>query len=152
MPLYQQGNVFEYPPEFLKIVTTNGYIRKNGELVMGRGAALDAKNRYPDLPILAGNTIRVYPFKSEQEFLYHKYGFVYLSMYDIGLFQVKYHWEDAADLDLIAYSVTQLNAFVSKFDRLCVMNYPGIGNGKRSKEEIMPLLEPLSPRVTIVEL
>lgn len=151
MPQFSKGNIFDYPQEYLKIVTTNGYVKKNGELVMGRGAALAAKNKYPDLPMLAGNLIRQYPTK-EYSFLYFKYGFVYEQFCDIGLFQVKYYWQDEADLDLIVFSVEQLRRFATLFSRKMVMNFPAIGNGGRTKEEILPLLAPLPDTITICEL
>ncbi len=39
-------------------VTTNGVLRKNGDLVMGAGIALEAKKRYPRLPAFLGGCVK----------------------------------------------------------------------------------------------
>jgi len=42
------------------VITTNGFVKANGECVMGRGCAYQAKRRYPKLPFQLGNYIRKY--------------------------------------------------------------------------------------------
>ena len=39
-------------------ITTNGFVKKNGEAVMGRGVAYQAARRWPDLPARLGHLIR----------------------------------------------------------------------------------------------
>jgi hypothetical protein len=39
-------------------ITTNGFVKKNGAAVMGRGCALQARNNYPNLAKLLGSSIR----------------------------------------------------------------------------------------------
>ena len=39
-------------------VTTNGTIKANGELVMGKGLALAFARRYPELPLALGNWVK----------------------------------------------------------------------------------------------
>ena len=41
------------PDNWIRI-TTNGYVRRDGALVMCRGVALEAKNKFPDLPYILG--------------------------------------------------------------------------------------------------
>ena len=123
------------------VVTTNSYIKQNGELVMGRGAAKEAKERYDRIAFDAGEKISHLS----------KYGFIYLPQYKVGLFQVKYHWNADAELSLIDYSVYKLTQFA---DMLCgdiVMNFPGIGNGRLPREDVISLLEILPDNVIICE-
>jgi len=40
------------------IITTNGWINKKGEAVMGRGIALQAKKNFPDLPRILASKIK----------------------------------------------------------------------------------------------
>ncbi len=47
----QQINLWDADADnVLLCITTNGYVKNNGECVMGRGCALEAKTRWPDLP------------------------------------------------------------------------------------------------------
>lgn len=39
-------------------ITTNGFVKNNGECVMGRGCAAQIKKMYPDFPKLVGNHIK----------------------------------------------------------------------------------------------
>ncbi len=39
-------------------ITTNGVIKKDGRNVMGRGCALDAKNKFKDIDLKLGNLIK----------------------------------------------------------------------------------------------
>ena len=96
------------------LVTSNSYINYKDEVVMGRGAALEMKNKYPKTPYQFGRMIKYY--------VRHlgKYGVIVLNLYAtadeilfrqsgwVGLFQVKYHFKDKADLDLISYSTDKL--------------------------------------------
>ena len=42
-----------------KCITTNGFIKKNGEAVMGAGVAKEAAIKYPELPEKLGYSIGV---------------------------------------------------------------------------------------------
>ena len=50
--LYDRGGVC--------CITTNGFVKKSGEAVMGRGVAWQAARRWPDLPAVLGWMIREY--------------------------------------------------------------------------------------------
>lgn len=39
-------------------ITTNGYVKRNGKAVMGRGTAYQAVQRWPNMPTLLGKSIR----------------------------------------------------------------------------------------------
>jgi len=130
-------------------VTTNSFIKKSGDLVMGRGAAYEAMQRFPWLPKIAGDQI----------LKHYKHLGVYHWMVlgpmgnaqdrSIGLFQVKYHFRDAASLQLIKESVDKLNEWVRISDRTVSLNFPGIGNGGLSIDTVLPVVSNLDERVTV---
>lgn len=52
------GNIWDLAPEYdTVVITTNGYVKKNGEAVLGRGIAKEAKEIFPDLPLKLGKRI-----------------------------------------------------------------------------------------------
>lgn len=129
----------------LYVVTCNGTLNRYGELVMGRGAALEAKNRFPELPLLAGQIVRK-NFKKDiiyKEF--YRYGFFCIG--NLGLFQVKYHFKDKADIELIKYSAICLYNYLDETDfNLNVhMNYPAIGYGGLKREDVEPIIQTILP-------
>lgn len=130
------GNIWnaEYHP---RVITTNGTINVNGKAVMGRGVALDAKNKYPTLSKQLGTRLK-------------KFGNVvyWFNTYQLFTFPVKHDWWENADLDLITKSTTQLRDFVDTFksqqipgfDKIYIVR-PGCENGKRKWEtEVKPIL------------
>jgi len=143
-----KGNMFDLVDQGANralLVTTNSYIRKDGALVMGRGAAKTAAQRWPGLPYALGKRI------------------THLEEYNIGLltqtngelltlgaFQVKFHFADQADLELIARSARELASLArTRQDWRFDMNYPGIGNGHLRFEDVDPLLQDLPDNVHV---
>lgn len=128
---------------FWVCITTNGFVKANGEGVMGRGVAQDCKLRYRDVPRLLGQHIQskgntVMP----------------LPQYKILTLPVKHNWWEPADPDLISQSVEGL---VSAVDRLKLpkvyLPQPGCGNGVLKWEKVEPILiDRLDDRFTIVRL
>lgn len=128
----------EYLDSDLFLITTNSYVRKDGELVMGRGIALEAKRRYPTLPKIAGDWIVANGFKDGY------YGIMVDVLLDspMGLFQVKHHYADQASLKLIETSCEMLAVWINEKQLARVnMNYPGIGAGRLPKSAVAPILE-----------
>lgn len=112
------GNIFDHK-DALKCITTNGIIKKNGELVMGAGIAREAARRYPELPIIFarhieehGNTVCVVP------------------KLNIASFPTKHHWRDKSDIELIKRSCYQLiDAAYSNWYETTILPKPGCSNG-----------------------
>jgi len=53
------GDIWDYWETGYPIcITINGFVKRNGEAMMGRGVALQAKQRFPHLPQLLGTRIR----------------------------------------------------------------------------------------------
>lgn len=143
----RQGNMFSYRHEYdVLLVTTNAMVRKDGALVMGRGAALTATQYWPNLPFHLGRAIQIRP----------EYGVVVpggiISGLRIGAFQVKHHWRDEANPDLIMDATLKLKTIAMAFpDAKFALNFPGIGNGKLARETVLPIIERLPDNVDIWE-
>ena len=128
----------------IKAVTTNSFVRQDGALVMGKGAALQAARKFPELPFVAGQKL-LWKFGHLS-----RYGWLYLPELNIGLFQVKRHWKNDAELRLIKYATEDLCKFLQKHSSITVaMNFPGIGNGRLSFDLVKPIVESLPDRVDL---
>lgn len=124
-------------------ITTNSSINSKGELVMGKGIALQAKKKFPDLPRIAGKYI------SEGG----RYGLIILKFGKnfMGLFQTKTDWRLDSSLDLIEYSCFELNKALSFLPWISEvnLNFPGIGNGNLDKKEVLSVLKDFGSEVGI---
>jgi len=123
-------------------VTTNGVIKSNGELVMGKGIALQAAQLYPNLPKLLGDAVAIHGNK-----------LLYVKAYDIVSFPTKNHWRDKSDIDLILQSSIELYTLLKQLSFPdYFMTRPGCGNGGLNwRTEVKPVIELLFPdNVTIV--
>lgn len=150
MPKFKTGNMWDAWEEAdLFLITTNSTIKKNGALVMGAGIAKEARDMFPGLDLTAGQRI-----KDKCGNL----GLYYLLISDdwpnkkLGLFQVKTHYSNKADIEIIRESTWQLAQWATHFTDIQIhLNYPGIGNGGLSKSQIEPIIITLPDNVTIWE-
>lgn len=172
--ILKTGNMWDHTGEnIIFVVTTNAYINKCGELVMGRGAAKEAKERMPWLPGEAAKQISCVKdsWKSYYKGNYtKKYGFKVICEDDsngfgiyqrCGIFQVKYHFKDKAHLDLISYSVEHLIEWIWHENskphfpnfpiKQYVMNFPGTGYGGLKEEDVLPIISALPDNVIIYQ-
>lgn len=115
-------------------VTTNGFVKRNGEVVMGRGIALQIQRRYPSVPKHLGSLIR-------------KHGNRPMIIGTIRQktklvsFPVKHNWWEDADLQLIEDSCIKLVAMADKFGwEEVILPRPGCGNGNLEWEQVYPIL------------
>ena len=143
-----------WKPADLIIVTTNGYINKNGQLVMGRGAAKQAVEYYNYLPgIAASKIMKVGTMLGNNVYEYFFIARILKTsdnFNQIGLFQVKHRFDEHADLRLIRESSTSLEWYAKEFPDLDIrMNFPGIGFGGLTKKQVLPILSSLPNNVTI---
>jgi len=151
--IYKVGNILEHMDDAdVILVTTNSYINRNRQLVMGRGFASCMASKFPEIKEIAGERIGHLS----------RYGVINIpkiicsvnaSRIDIALFQVKYHFKDNADLDLVKFSTMMLRiwAYIEK-DKEFFLNYPGIGQGKLDKSLVEPIVSKLPDNVTIWEV
>lgn len=132
------GDLWTYPADW-RCITTNGTVKANGECVMGRGVAAQAKRRWPWFPKVLGKRIladgnRLYVFEELQ----------------LITFPVKDAWYQRASLTLIEESARQL-AMVG-FSGVILLPRPGCGNGGRVWSEVAPiLLQHLPPNVRVID-
>lgn len=128
----------------LFIITTNATVRTDGALVMGRGIARQARDRFPGLDRVLGAAVRVAG---------PRYGLLVSPRWPLarlGLFQVKHHWSDPADLELIRFSTTKLARWCEEHPGARVdLNFPGIGNGRLSVDVVEPIIEVLPSSVHV---
>lgn len=143
MPVYKQGDmwsVFDEVDYF--IVTTNSFVKQNGELVMGRGIAKQVRDKFPGIAAELGQAV-----KDHSEHLGH-YGLVATGK--IGAFQVKFHFKDRASLELIAENLYRFAKYAREHSDISfAMNFPGIGNGGLAPHWIKPLLDQLPDNVQV---
>ena len=144
-----RGNLWDSKDTAI-LVTANSYVNKRGRLVMGRGAALELKNRQPNIDFVFGTMI------SNNYYHLGKYGLLLFEDLQekrvYGVFQVKYHYKDQADLELIDFSCKVLNYTLNYTPLIqgdVSMNFPGIGYGGRTVDEILPIISTLSDKVSI---
>lgn len=129
-----EGNIWDFKSSRTPIcIPTNGFIKNNGENVMGRGIALQAKQMYPELPGLLGERL-------------HTFGnrVFYFSDYDLITFPSKHVWWDASDPDLIRISGEQLVELTKDqgFEKV-YLTRPGCGNGRLTWEVVRPIIAPI---------
>jgi hypothetical protein len=128
------------------VITTNGFVKRNGEAVMGRGCALEAAKKWPNLPKLLGEAILMNGN--------HVYGFRLGTVYLLLTFPVKHAWYEKADIVLIVRSAYELVEYVDAwaFQKI-VMPRPGCGNGGLNWNVVRDAIEPIfDDRFTVVTL
>lgn len=135
------------------LVTTNSTLNNKGALVMGRGAAKEAADNFPNLPYELGREIKDRGLEGD---IYDvilipmtRISAVYPRMM-LGAFQVKTDWRSYASLSLILRSTAHLTVLAKTFPFYSIaMNYPGIGNGKLEEKRVLPIIERLPRNVTV---
>lgn len=145
-----KGNIWDYQSKGYIVVPTNGFITKRGEAVMGRGLALQTKQKYPKFPLLLGWHL---------EHIGNVPGF--FREYSIITFPVKYSWKAPADLKLITRSAQLLNTAIDPPTLKNVATYGislpvyipkvGCGCGKLDWSQVKPILEAYCPNVTVID-
>ena len=147
--ILEKGNMWDvFHKTDVFMITTNPIRRTDGAVVMGRGIALEAKTRYPQLPYDFGKALDLLHPEIDQSFVGRigKYDGT-----DIYFFMVKDHWKDQAKLDIIASSCFYLKSGFDWQNKRIDLNFPGIGNGKLNRESVLYLLEDLPDNIHIWE-
>lgn len=141
MALFRKGNMLNHLDECdYACITTNSFIKKDGRLVMGAGIAKQVRDSVKDIDKRFGDGI------------FHLTEYNLVKAGKFYAFQVKYHFKDNADLDLIERTTHKLKVGCEKRPDLKVfLNFPGIGNGHLSREQVLPIVEQLPDNVTIWE-
>jgi hypothetical protein len=148
-------------------ITTNGTRKNDGSAVMGRGCALQAKERWPELPAKLGRTIKQFGnlphtlgaiTKAGElwELTQHHWNIPSPSIDGISIlwsFPVKHYWGEPASLGLIETSARMMMFEAKDLDVEIALPLPGCGNGGRSWSEVGPILHSiLDNRFTAISL
>ena len=146
MPIYEFGDMWSVWEETdLFLITTNASLGgRNGALAMGRGIALQARNRLRGIDQLLGSAIGTSG---------RRYGLLISPKWPkvkLGLFQVKFDYWDPAVPELIRLSTDLLMAWLKEHPGVRVdLNFPGIGYGKLPIAIVLPIISVLPRSVHI---
>lgn len=144
-----QADLWSVPADAV-VITTNGFVKRNGEAVMGRGCAQEARDRgylpaamFGDRLARYGNHTAVFRDRDLGEG----------RVVDLVTLPVKHKWDEVADPILIDRSVDELVLIANAMDwRTVVMPRPGCGNGQLPWETVVrPLLRGLDDRFIVVD-
>jgi len=130
------GNIWDQKCDWL-CITTNCVINKAGRCVMGKGTALQAKQRCPDIDLILAQKIK------EKGNIVHC-----LLKYEdkwIISFPTKNDWRNPSDLDLIKSSAKQLKQHynVQTKKPIVMLPRPGCSNGQLEWEEVKEVIAPI---------
>ena len=155
-PTFKFGDMFEEwnKPDTLFLVTTNSVINYRKELVMGAGAAKALHLRAPKLGKAFAERIEkkqpygLIVFKKKQ--LERMFGHWCRLFCHVGAFQVKEHFRDAAKPELIELAAGMLKEWAIDNPNIQInLNMPGIGHGRLTEAQVLPLLQELPASVNI---
>lgn len=142
-----KGNIWNcWENDCTIIIPTNGFVKKDGSCVMGKGLALQAKNYCHHIEYILGRYITCWGNQ------------VYYLGNDLVSFPVKHNWWEKADLKLIEKSAKQLKKLSKlfygyKIDFPIYLPKVGCGNGKLNWKDVEPILDKhLDDRFIIVDL
>lgn len=128
----------------VRVVTTNGKVRKDGACVMGRGTANQAVECHPGINFELGTLLRR-----------HGNHCYLLAGGQVVSYPVKHDWREMADIDLIVRSTHELIVLAEIYEwRTVAMPRPGCGNGGLSwARQVRDVIEPLlDDRFEIIEI
>lgn len=113
------------------VISTNGFVKKNGECVMGRGIAFQAAQEFSWLPRRIG------------EYICKGGNHVFYMGENLISFPVKHNWWERADLNLIDRSAKELEALVGHLEIKSPVILPKVGchNGRLDWKDVEPILD-----------
>ncbi len=124
-------NLWDFDPEqYYRVITTNGCINRNDEAIMGKGIALQAKERYPYLPIKLGNKLKEF---GNHVNIFHDYKII--------TFPTKDNWRNKSTYSLIQYSCNELIFLCGLLEiKKIVMPMVGCSNGGLEWENVKNII------------
>ncbi len=119
------------------LFTGNPIRRKDGAIVMGRGAALAVKSAYPQIQ---------YGFQGNKPLRWE----TITDKQHIGWFQVKEHWAHPAQIELVEQATLALEKVAYNRPNINFhINYPAVGNGQLTESQVAPILDLLPDNVYV---
>lgn len=133
------GNLWSYMPDAdARVITTNGFVKQNGDAVMGRGCAAEAARTFPILPLRLGKALKA---DGNHVHVFRK-GTLEGADYDLITFPVKHKWHENADLDLIFRSACELADYADHYGYgSVIIPRPGCGNGNLRWEKVRGVIK-----------
>ena len=127
--LEEYGDFWTLPGDY-RCITTNAILRKNGNAILGKGVALDASRRYPDIEVILGRLINEYG------------NHVFKLGNGLISFPTKWHWREDSDIELIKRSTQEL-VLLLKDDpaKRILLTRPGCGNGNLHWSGVKPIIQ-----------
>ena len=150
----RKGNMFESRADVI-VFTGNSTVRRDGCLVMGRGAALETQKRFYDSNREFGRLITVHNLHNHPN-KQGPYGvLVHSTQIDpsLAIFQVKYRYSDNALVELIEFSTRNLSTWAKTNwkSKQIALNFPGIGWGGLRRDGVLPIIQSLPDNVEVWE-
>jgi hypothetical protein len=132
------------------VITSHAFVQEDGRLFLGYPPAVEATKRIPDIEFECGNQVQSQAVNGVYGFLPVRPSLPEKRIVGFGLFQTQGRWDELPDTELIKYSMECLRQYSQEHSNLKIrMNFPGIGDGGLPIEEVVPLLLPLPPTVTV---
>lgn len=137
------------------VITTNGFVKKNGEAVLGKGVALQARDRFPDLEARLGDRLTRF---GNRPFRFRVAGLgpdlVTLPTKPSHAADNRPGWFADSDLELITSGCTQLMEMADKFKwNRVILPRPGVGAGRLSWNDVRArLVDILDDRFIVISL
>lgn len=133
-------------------VTGNSYIKNNGALAMGQGAALELAKLYPIMPIVFGEIIGetcghlgIYGIITSRWFRQS----INDPMKLFGLFQTKTDFKQNARIEYIENASRRLFEFSKENDNQPIScNFPGVGFGRLEFESVYECIKFLPDNIS----
>ncbi len=152
------GNLWDQQGADALVITTNGFVKANGECVMGRGCAKEAVERFPGISKHLGALLGVhgnrvlrlvskscphivsFPVKPVSEPYDGTNAVAHMAKTFVEG-QMVPGWACKARIEIILRSAHELVAMTDKFGwQRVVLPYPGCGAGELSWDDVGPLL------------
>jgi len=145
------GDIWDYHKKgHWIVITTNGNVKANGEAVMGKGIALQARQRIEWLSYELGRKITE---NGNKTYWFNEIRIITLPS--------KHNWWEKADINLIESSIKDLVRIVdaqypylkdSDYKKETCLVRPGCSNGQLDWKDVKPILEKyLDDRFIVVE-
>lgn len=141
-----KGNIWDFHDAGEIICITTNTTCKNKypmPLVMGKGIALEAKNRFPGIDIDWGLIVRVCPNENKTS---------YFPFNRLVMFQTKTDWKLPSTIEIIKASLHNLLSLMNTYNIKSVyLPRIGCGNGGLNwEEDIKPIIKNLDDRFIFV--
>ncbi len=145
-----KANIWDFEDD-VKVITTNGIVKRDGTAVMGKGLALQASNNFPMLSTYLGEYINLH--KNENDNGNRCY---YFPNMKIITFPTKHNWRENSDYNLICKSMRELyNLYINYNINKIIFPHVGCSNGgllwKNVKERIESILNSNNIEFIVVE-